>query len=73
MADEDRDVATMEGSMQEEAVGQELTVANAAQDLEPVKKTRKIIRKKKRKPARVQVDPSEFKSEPPPQTGVIFK
>ncbi|RKF57578.1 Pre-mRNA-splicing factor CWC2 [Erysiphe neolycopersici] len=35
------------------------------------KKTKKIIRKKKR-PARPQVDPSTMKSEPPPQTGTIF-
>jgi len=35
------------------------------------KKVRKIIRKKRR-PARPQVDPSTFKNEPPPQTGTIF-
>ncbi|KAL8764222.1 MAG: hypothetical protein Q9184_000191 [Pyrenodesmia sp. 2 TL-2023] len=35
------------------------------------KKTTKIIRKKRR-PARPQVDPGTFKSEPPPQTGTIF-
>lgn len=35
------------------------------------KKTKKIIRKKRR-PARPQVDPSTMKSEPPPQTGTIF-
>ncbi|KAI9837551.1 MAG: Pre-mRNA-splicing factor [Sarea resinae] len=32
---------------------------------------KKLIRKKRR-PARVQVDPSTVKSEPPPQTGTIF-
>ncbi|KAF2218504.1 hypothetical protein BDZ85DRAFT_270233 [Elsinoe ampelina] len=37
----------------------------------PVKKTKKIIRKKRR-PARPQVDPATFKTEPPPQTGTIF-
>jgi hypothetical protein len=37
----------------------------------PQKKTKKIIRRKKR-PARPQVDPSTIKSEPPPQTGTIF-
>lgn len=36
-----------------------------------IKKTKKIIRKKRR-PARPQVDPSTMKSEPPPQTGTIF-
>src|SRR5436309_10798822 len=35
------------------------------------RKMKKIIRKKKR-PARPQVDPSTLKSEPPPQTGTIF-
>ena len=35
------------------------------------KKMKKIIRKKRR-PARPQVDPSTFKTEPPPQTGTIF-
>lgn len=39
-------------------------------DLEQ-KKMKKIIRKKRR-PARPQVDPSTMKSEPPPQTGTIF-
>ncbi|OAA72521.1 pre-mRNA splicing factor cwc2 [Cordyceps fumosorosea ARSEF 2679] len=35
------------------------------------KMVKKIIRKK-RKPARVQIDPSLITSEPPPQTGTIF-
>lgn len=35
------------------------------------KKVKKIIRKKKR-PARPQIDPALIKSEPPPQTGTIF-
>ncbi len=35
------------------------------------KKAKKII-KRKRRPARPQVDPSTMKSEPPPQTGTIF-
>ncbi|CAG8975166.1 hypothetical protein HYALB_00004465, partial [Hymenoscyphus albidus] len=35
------------------------------------RKMKKIIRKKKR-PARPQLDPSTMKSEPPPQTGTIF-
>lgn len=35
------------------------------------RKVKKIIRRKKR-PARVQVDPALFKSEPPPQTGTTF-
>lgn len=36
-----------------------------------VRKVKKIIRKKKR-PARPQIDPALIKSEPPPQTGTIF-
>lgn len=40
-------------------------------DAAEVKKTKKIIRRKRR-PARPQVDPSTLKSEPPPQTGTIF-
>ncbi|KAF2138473.1 uncharacterized protein K452DRAFT_276883 [Aplosporella prunicola CBS 121167] len=35
------------------------------------KKVKRIVRKKRR-PARPQVDPGTFKSEPPPQTGTIF-
>ncbi len=37
----------------------------------PAKKVKKIIRKKKR-PARAQIDPADMKSEPPPQTGTTF-
>lgn len=40
-------------------------------DATDVKKTKKIIRRKRR-PARPQVDPATLKSEPPPQTGTIF-
>ena len=35
------------------------------------KKIKKLV-KKKRRPARPQVDPATFKGEPPPQTGTIF-
>jgi hypothetical protein len=35
------------------------------------KKVKKIIRRKKR-PARPQIDPDLIKSEPPPQTGTVF-
>jgi Torus domain len=35
------------------------------------RKVKKIIRRKRR-PARPQIDPSTMKSEPPPQTGTIF-
>ncbi|KAL9100171.1 MAG: hypothetical protein Q9163_004421 [Psora crenata] len=57
----------------------DLTITNTATDITTErpsvdgegKKTKKIIRKKRR-PARAQVDPSTMKSEPPPQTGTIF-
>lgn len=43
-----------------------ITDANSTQ-----KKTKKVIRRKRR-PARPQVDPATLKSEPPPQTGTVF-
>ncbi|KAF6223511.1 hypothetical protein HO133_000354 [Letharia lupina] len=57
----------------------DLTTTNNTTDLAPAsgtpdpeqKKTKRIIRKKRR-PARPQVDPSSLKHEPPPQTGTIF-
>ena len=57
----------------------DLTTTNTITDLAQAseipdseqKKTKKIIRKKRR-PARPQVDPSSIKHEPPPQTGTIF-
>ncbi|KAI4115555.1 MAG: hypothetical protein LQ345_003866 [Seirophora villosa] len=61
-------------------VSSDLTITNntatvsepTTTDLDPsARKTKKIIRKKRR-PARPQVDPGTFKSEPPPQTGTIF-
>lgn len=56
----------------EEAIASnDLEVDAPAADTAVVKKTKKIIRRKKR-PARTQVDPSFVKSEPPPQTGTIF-
>ncbi|KAH7322949.1 Pre-mRNA-splicing factor CWC2 [Stachybotrys elegans] len=54
-----------------DADAQALVPANTDNEVAPVKKVRKII-KKKRKPARVQIDPATITSEPPPQTGTIF-
>jgi hypothetical protein len=56
--------------------GEEISTALTATSQEVSASTgtrvvKKIIRKKKR-PARPQVDPATFKSEPPPQTGTIF-
>ena len=47
------------------------TSEDSTVDSTDAKKTKKIIRRKRR-PARPQVDPSVTKSEPPPQTGTIF-
>lgn len=49
----------------------EVAASNTETSLEPASKKTKIIRRKRR-PARPQVDPSTLKSEPPPQTGTIF-
>jgi Torus domain/RNA recognition motif. (a.k.a. RRM, RBD, or RNP domain) len=52
-----------------------LTTTNSTTDVattsEPPQKKTKLIRRKRR-PARPQVDPSTLKSEPPPQTGTTF-
>lgn len=45
--------------------------ATTGEGEEQQKKKKKIIRRKLR-PARPQVDPATFKTEPPPQTGTIF-
>lgn len=60
----------------QEAPQEELALTTTTQDVaenQPtgVKKVKKIIRKKRR-PARPQIDPAVIKSEPPPQTGTIF-
>ena len=71
------------GSALPEKISAELTTMNNTTTLEAhasenpstdpadAKKTKKIIRRKRR-PARPQVDASTHKSEPPPQTGTIF-
>lgn len=47
------------------------TISDDTTLTEPPTKKTKLIRRKRR-PARPQVDPSTIKSEPPPQTGTIF-
>ncbi len=54
-----------------EGPSQALTTQNPSTDVEPPQKKTKLIRRKRR-PARPQVDPSTITSEPPPQTGTIF-
>jgi hypothetical protein len=66
-ASPDQDPAT-------ETTSSALTTTNNESSLsssEPPAKKTKLIRRKRR-PARPQVDPSTIKSEPPPQTGTIF-
>src|ERR1700761_422085 len=56
----------------EESSSTALTSTNNETDVsEPPTKKTKLIRRKRR-PARPQVDPSTIKSTPPPQTGTIF-
>ncbi|ETI23665.1 hypothetical protein G647_05467 [Cladophialophora carrionii CBS 160.54] len=63
----------------EEAASNALTTSNNENTItaptpengEPPTKKTKLIRRKRR-PARPQVDPSTIKSEPPPQTGTVF-
>ncbi|KAF7514369.1 Pre-mRNA-splicing factor [Endocarpon pusillum] len=50
---------------------QALTTQDDDAITEPAQKKTKLIRRKRR-PARPQVDPSSITSEPPPQTGTIF-
>lgn len=56
-----------------EETQEELALTTTSNEVaEPAaRKVKKIIRKKKR-PARPQIDPALIKSEPPPQTGTIF-
>jgi Torus domain/RNA recognition motif. (a.k.a. RRM, RBD, or RNP domain) len=56
---------------QSEDASQALTTQDNSNDLKPPQKKTKLIRRKRR-PARPQVDPSTITSEPPPQTGTIF-
>ena len=53
------------------ASGSQLTSVATPNDVENHKSVKKIVRRKRR-PARPQVDASSIKSEPPPQTGIIF-
>lgn len=62
-------IITMSDTEKTEAVAPEAIIP--AEDAVAPKK-KKIIRVKKRRPARAQVDPSIITSEPPPQTGTTF-
>ena len=76
MAEVDSSLApTLPTSLDSEETSTALATTNNTQTVAvgdgEVKKTKKIIRRKRR-PARPQVDPEDVKSEPPPQTGTIF-
>ena len=62
------------GLSPDEATSSAITTVNTNTELIPnntEKKVKRIVRKKRR-PARVQIDPADVKSEPPPQTGTTF-
>jgi hypothetical protein len=71
MADNDTIAETSQTVNQED--GDDTALAGNGMEVAaaPERKVKKIIRKKRR-PARTQVDPSFISSEPPPQTGTIF-
>jgi hypothetical protein len=67
------DVATEVTDRDAQDGPQDLAVIGASNEVAAPaeKKVKKIIRRKKR-PARPQIDPALIKSEPPPQTGTVF-
>lgn len=69
MADEETQVAVATPAAGAQPESQETALVAATPTGK--KMVKKIVRKK-RKPARVQIDPSLITSEPPPQTGTIF-
>ncbi|KAJ4148214.1 hypothetical protein LMH87_002694 [Akanthomyces muscarius] len=69
MADEETQLALANPAADALRESQDTAVVAAAPTGK--KMVKKIVRKK-RKPARVQIDPSLITSEPPPQTGTIF-
>lgn len=66
------DVMTAAGNDEQALVTKDSTDGAVAPPPAPGEKKVKKIIKRKRRPARPQVDSSTFKSEPPPQTGTIF-
>lgn len=69
----DTGVAVVDDAQDAQDGAQELalTTTNNEVAAPTEKKVKKIIRRKKR-PARPQIDPALIKSEPPPQTGTVF-
>ncbi|KJZ71893.1 Pre-mRNA-splicing factor CWC2 [Hirsutella minnesotensis 3608] len=71
MADIETQVAS-ELAMEQGGDEMALATTNTEVAAPTEKKTVKKIIRKKRRPARVQVDPADIVEEPPPQTGTIF-
>ncbi|KAF3356432.1 ATP-dependent RNA helicase DHH1 [Verticillium dahliae VDG1] len=71
MSDEEVAVVPAQGDDAQDATETALTTTSTEVAAPAERKVKKIIRKKRR-PARPQVDPSFIPSEPPPQTGTIF-
>ncbi|CRJ92746.1 Pre-mRNA-splicing factor CWC2 like protein [Verticillium longisporum] len=71
MSDEEVAVVPAQGDDAQDATETALMTTNTEVAAPAERKVKKIIRKKRR-PARPQVDPSFITSEPPPQTGTIF-
>ncbi|CRJ83623.1 hypothetical protein BN1708_009087 [Verticillium longisporum] len=71
MSDEEVAVVPAQGDDAQDATETALTTTSTEVAAPAERKVKKIIRKKRR-PARPQVDPSFITSEPPPQTGTIF-
>ncbi|KAL9946898.1 hypothetical protein ACHAQF_002566 [Verticillium nonalfalfae] len=71
MSDEEVAVVPAQGDDAQDATETALTTTGTEVAAPAERKVKKIIRKKRR-PARPQVDPSFITSEPPPQTGTIF-
>jgi hypothetical protein len=69
----DTGIAVVDDAQDAQDGAQELALATTNNEVAPPteKKVKKIIRRKKR-PARPQIDPALIKSEPPPQTGTVF-
>ncbi|KAH6686317.1 hypothetical protein F5X68DRAFT_15184 [Plectosphaerella plurivora] len=73
MSDHEDAVAAQAPEAQQDANAEMALTTTSTDVAAPTEKRKvKVIRKVKRRPARVQVDPSAITSEPPPQTGTTF-
>lgn len=72
MADQHEDGVATAPAAEEENPSTALATTNSDVAAPAEKKVVKKIIRKKRRPARPQVDPNTFTNEPPPQTGTTF-